>query len=245
MYHVMTESLDTSIKHNNIDVLRLANKKEVQSLLKNEGLVNEHVVFSEEVIKFNAKGKQQRRILMITQNAIYNLKPKKLNKSQRRISIKNIGMLTLSECTNEFAVHVPSQYDYHFVSQNKNKIAQILKKLYYKQTMSRLIVVYSELKHLRDIILTKKLAKIEGRNSKQIMKETIACLKDDIMTMNENNEIETPNTEEIEEYEIVYKHDIDDSNSNDVTDVAIYQSLVYGNHQLLLQQNSKIDNAII
>merc|ERR1719410_450656 len=82
---------------NNMDYLNLANRGDIQSLLANEGTKGEKVIFSAAVRKINGKGKRQKRVLMITQCAIYNLKQnKKMNKSQRRICIASIGMLTLS-----------------------------------------------------------------------------------------------------------------------------------------------------
>eukprot|EP01084_Bolivina_argentea_P280516 479736_1 len=166
-------------KEEDMDLLNLANNDAIQLLIKTEGLgAKERVMFSEKVVKINRKGKKQDRHLMMTNAAIYNLKPKKYQKSKRRVSIRDIGMLTLSAISPEFAIHVPSEYDYHFASKNKDKIAEFLKQLYAEETGGKLLVVYSELRHLKDIILTKKLAKFENRNSKHAIQETITSMKD-------------------------------------------------------------------
>eukprot|EP01083_Nonionella_stella_P076356 208005_1 len=258
----MYQHIDANRSFNELkprDSLRLGAKQEIAVLLANEGLDTERVIFSENVIKLNAKGRQQRRILMITQSAIYNLKPKKCRKSQRRIRISDIGMVTMSSISPEFAIHVPSEYDYHFISKNKSQIGELLQQLYYKETQSKLIVIHSDLKHLKDIVLTKKLAKFESTNSKHAMQQSIADLK----RLEENPPpIQTNTTvEEYEGCEIVYSPIVDNGDNEDhieeendenacpnhnndaddnAKDIALYQSLVYGNHQLLLRQESKL-----
>ena len=145
----------------NLDALGLAQDKDIQTLIKEEGVGNEVLILSEKVIKINRKGKKQNRYLMITDKGIYNLKPKKYQDSQRRVSIKLVGMITLSTQGPEFAIHVPSEYDYHFASKNSSIIAETLRDLYSKQMDKPLLVVVSDLKHLKPLILTKKMAKFE------------------------------------------------------------------------------------
>ena len=150
---------EVSIK--SVDKLNLGNDEGILSLLKKEGISGEKVIFSDKLTKINRKGKKQDRVLMITNKALYNLKYNKYAQSQRRIELKNIGMITLSKSGYEFAIHVPSEYDYHFASKNQQIIAQLIVDLYKKDTGAELLVVQSELKHLKDIILTQKLAKYE------------------------------------------------------------------------------------
>eukprot|EP01084_Bolivina_argentea_P278945 476780_1 len=233
-----------SIKGNNgkYDSLDLANSNEIKELIENEGLANEHIIFSNEIKKLNAKGKKQARILLITNFAIYNLKKKKLNKSQRRVCIWDIGMITLSALSPEFAIHVPSEYDYHFISNQKDEITEILQDIYFKETKSKLLVVYSQLKHLKDIILTKKLAKFESRNSKHAMQQTITDMKDVLKGIDNDQideNIENEEDEMMVKYGIIYSPPIDDDDEeNEKQNVAVFQSLVYGNDQLLMQQNN-------
>eukprot|EP01083_Nonionella_stella_P195827 720979_1 len=221
-------------KHDRLD---LANKDQIKQLIEDEGLGNERVIFSNEVTKLNAKGKKQSRILMITSKAIYNMKKKKLNKSQRRVRIRDIGMITLSALSPGFAIHVPSEYDYHFISKQKDEIAEIIQKIYFKETMSKLLIVYSELKHLKDIILTKKLAKFENRNSKHAMQETITSMQNVLQEIDDNQIDDNEEDEMYQKHGIVYSPVVDDE-ENENGNIAVYQSLVYGNDQLLMQQNN-------
>eukprot|EP01083_Nonionella_stella_P096606 271637_1 len=247
-----------------MDTLNLANEEDIKLLFETEGYANEKVLLSEMITKVNAKGRNQKRILMITQKAIYNLKPKKLTKSQRRITIGNIGMITLSSMTPEFVIHVPSEYDYHLISKNKIQICEQLQSLFFKTTMTELMVVYSELQHLKSIVLTKKLAKYEDTQSKHHMKESMGNVlkgvdpnelddQDDEQNQIDANQL-NPNQNETEE-------DGGDDNLGGVNnnknipidryaslasqsalnnaphdDIAVYQSVVYGNDQLLLRQ---------
>ena len=150
-------------KQENMDYLKLSENESIKKLIENEGVGDkEKIIYSEKITKINRKGKKQDRYLMITNKAIYNLKPKKYNKSKRRVTIRDVSMITLSALSPEFAVHVTSEYDYHLCSKSKDKITEVLTDLYKKETMgNKLLVVYSELKHLKDIIVTKKLAKFE------------------------------------------------------------------------------------
>lgn len=143
------------------DKLNLKDNEDIKAMLAAEGDKNETVVYSEKLVKINRKGKKQDRVLLLTDKAVYNLKPNKYKESLRRVDLKHIGMLTLSQTSPEFAIHVPTEYDYHLASKNKDVIADLLKELFFNDTKSNLLIIESELKHLKDIILTKKLAKFE------------------------------------------------------------------------------------
>ena len=144
-----------------MDFLNLSKNDQVMNLIKNEGGSEETILYTERLTKINRKGKSQDREFMITEAAIYNMRPGKYKKSKRRVEIQDVGMVTLSKVSIEFAIHVPSQYDYHLCSKNKEKIVEVLQGLYEKKTNKKLLIVKSEQEHLKDIILTKKLAKYE------------------------------------------------------------------------------------
>lgn len=81
----------------NTDHLKFGTNAAIKTLIETEGFgQKENIIHSEKIIKINRKGKKQDRHLMITNKAIYNLKPKKYAKSKRRVSIRDVGMLTLS-----------------------------------------------------------------------------------------------------------------------------------------------------
>eukprot|EP00483_Globobulimina_turgida_P005323 UN05333 len=65
------------------------------------------------ILKINKRNKKQQRIFVLTDKAIYNIKPK--NKViKRRINLLDIAFITLSTTSAEFALNIPSEYDYHY-----------------------------------------------------------------------------------------------------------------------------------
>jgi len=96
----------------------------------------ETVEYSDKVTKINRKGKEQTRILLITSKAVYNCLPNKVTKCKRKILIKDIASMTISTVSDEFVLHVPSDYDYRYKSSDKENVGKVLKKAFgqiYKQ----------------------------------------------------------------------------------------------------------------
>ena len=76
------------------------------------------LVYAALVKKINQFEWSQERMIAITNNAIINIHKKKI---KRVIRIDDIGGISKtvppSRCTTEFTVHVPSSYDYRFISE--------------------------------------------------------------------------------------------------------------------------------
>lgn len=76
------------------------------------------LVYASMVKKINMFEWSQERMIAITNNAIINIHKKKI---KRVIRIDDIGGISKtvppSRCTTEFTVHVPSSYDYRFLSE--------------------------------------------------------------------------------------------------------------------------------
>eukprot|EP01084_Bolivina_argentea_P167553 290769_1 len=92
----------------------------------------EYIILSARVIKINKKGKQQIRILLLTNKALYNLKENRTYSCQRRINFHIIESISISSISNEFTIHVPTEYDYRYKALNvseKNRITFLLSKL--------------------------------------------------------------------------------------------------------------------
>jgi len=98
----------------------------------------ERVVGSWPLTKINHRGKKQDRVLLLTDKAFYNLKPKKLSKCQRRIDLQYVDSISIApdgdwltnasddSAADQFIVHVPREYDYLFESTWKNHIASVI-----------------------------------------------------------------------------------------------------------------------
>ena len=101
-----------------------------------EQLSDEKIIFSDSITKINKKLVEQKRVLIITDQALYNFKE---NKLKRRIPVKSIKAITASKTSDEFVIHgEASEYDYHYKYKNKRKIIQILAADYYFATFHKL-----------------------------------------------------------------------------------------------------------
>jgi hypothetical protein len=116
---------DSKSEHDN---LRMASNPVVTKMLEKNGGAGETVLFSVKITKVNKRDKQQTRALLITDAAVYNLDPTNHSKCKRRIEIKDVGSITCSNTSEEFVIHIPDEYDYRFVSAQKDDIIKCLKK---------------------------------------------------------------------------------------------------------------------
>jgi len=117
---------------NPFDKLKMKNSPDCNKMLAEKGQnipEKEIVLYSNHVIKINRKGKAQTRILLITNKAIYNLIPRNI-KCKRRIRIEDLASITLSTVSEEFVLHVPSDYDYRFKSNDKENVAKVIKEAF-------------------------------------------------------------------------------------------------------------------
>jgi serum/glucocorticoid-regulated kinase 2 len=155
------------------DHLCLAGNHSVQKMLNKHGKntpLPEIVKFSDFVVKINKKGKEQTRVMLITNKAMYNLMPNNYGKCKRRISIEEVGSITASGISDEFVLHVPSEYDYRFKSAKKEAICKTMQELFKKYMQKhdkgkkkKLKVVYIQQSDLKDRALTKAMARLQTR----------------------------------------------------------------------------------
>jgi len=118
------------------DLLGLSKNANCQKMLSKMGdnfPEHEQVMFSGKLVKINKRGKEQDRVLLITDKALYNLKPKDYGKCQRRIDLERIVSVTYSSASDEFVFHIPEEYDYRYKSDNQKRIIEILSDVYSKK----------------------------------------------------------------------------------------------------------------
>lgn len=166
------------------DHLCLAGNSAVQKMLQKEGQnspLPETVVFSDFVIKINRKEKEQTRVILLTNKAVYNLLPSAYGKCKRRIPIESIASVTASSISDEFVLHVPEEYDYRFKSSKKDKVCELIvklfKKLWEKEEKAaqaaagpqgkikkkRIHCAYVNEQDLKEHALTKQMARLQTR----------------------------------------------------------------------------------
>ncbi len=115
-----------------LDKLALGTNPKVLKVLQARGNnlpQPERVVFSHIVTKINRKGKSQMRVMVITDKAIYNLLRDNYT-CKRRIPIQAVGLVTRSTSSDEFVLHVPSEYDYRYKSKIKSIITELVLRLH-------------------------------------------------------------------------------------------------------------------
>ena len=78
--------------------------------------------------KINRRNKQQPRVLVITNKAIYNLNDS--YQLKRRIALVNVHTISVSSASNGMVLHVPQEYDYLYRFENKEMIDVILRICY-------------------------------------------------------------------------------------------------------------------
>ncbi|ETO30837.1 Protein kinase domain containing protein [Reticulomyxa filosa] len=129
------------------DQLLLAKNPQCMKMLEKTGHnfpLPEKVLFSDNVIKVNKRDKEQERVLLVTDKAVYNLKPKDYQKCQRRIAIDKIVSISEAKDSDEFTVHVPEEYDYLFKTLCSYNIKKKKKKCAQQKSKHRIIEIISQ-----------------------------------------------------------------------------------------------------
>lgn len=102
--------------------------KDSLDIAKTPQLVNNEKVFlSCNITKYNDYGFRQERILVLTNEAIYNINKKKIKK---RIPYKELEAISMSTMSSEFVLHIKNSNDYRFLSfKQKNEIVEEILKI--------------------------------------------------------------------------------------------------------------------
>jgi myosin I len=124
------------------DYLNASDNIKVRSILSKHG--DQRVVFMDEVDKINRKYKTQSRVLMLTDQAVYNLGHGNFS-LKRRIPIADITAVSLSPKADSFIVlHVPSSYDYVYVCERKTEFLTALVDLHRDCTGHELKLTFTD-----------------------------------------------------------------------------------------------------
>lgn len=96
----------------------------LMKILQKQG--DNQVLFADKVLKFTGSGKMKRRILLITDFAIYVVDPE-TDSLKRRIALAAVDKMCLSELSdNFFAIIIPTEYDLLMASTRKTEIVTVL-----------------------------------------------------------------------------------------------------------------------
>ena len=143
---------------NYTEIIKIVNKN------INNKLSGEKIIFSDSITKINKKLVEQKRDLIITDQALYNFKE---NTLKRRIPIKSIKALTVSKTSDEFVIHgEAAEYDYHYKYKKRRKIIQILAAVYYFATFHKLNFALVKEEKLGDYVTIEYEKKRDKNKSK-------------------------------------------------------------------------------
>eukprot|EP01083_Nonionella_stella_P284344 967952_1 len=143
---------------NSDDMLQMETNVSVQKMLSKLGdnfPEQERVVLSMKVIKINRRKKEQNRVLLLTEKALYNLKPNDLRKCQRRVDITKIVSITTSTVSNEMVLHIPEEYDYRYKSNHKDRIIHVLSTIFHRNEGKKMGIAQSHQSSLQSAVYTK------------------------------------------------------------------------------------------
>jgi len=130
--------------------------------------IHEVIIYSDFVTKLNRVGKRQKRVLVITNKAIYNFLPRKYTKWKRRILLKDINAVTTTG-VGEFVLHVPTEYDYRYHSVGREKLLTCLLQVYLSAMHKQLRRNYSRMYDLRHVVMTKNMNKRDKDKIAQLL----------------------------------------------------------------------------
>ncbi|KAI5657759.1 hypothetical protein M9H77_26552 [Catharanthus roseus] len=112
---------DTSLSK---DYINVPSRPYILKILNKQG--DKTVLFADKVLKFTGSGKLKRRILLITDFALYIIDPD-TDALKRRIALAAVEKLCLSELGDNFlAIIIPTEYDVLLASTRKTEIVDAL-----------------------------------------------------------------------------------------------------------------------
>lgn len=105
----------------------------------------------------------QERTFVITSKAIYNIHKKSIKRSIDITQVGGISKTVPPSKASEFAVHVPSSYDYRFISTKRDEIIKTLQMLYLATKSENCPIYCITAKDLKDFTTTENDMK-KGRS---------------------------------------------------------------------------------
>ena len=142
-----------------IDSLKFTQDDDIKKLIEGE-----KIYYADLITKINHYGMNQGRSIMLTNKALYNMKKKTL---KRKILYNEILGITYSKITYEFIIHGNNQeYDYAYISQDRNIIICIIANFYESITGKSLKICEVQEKTLSNYITSKKDKKADSSKTK-------------------------------------------------------------------------------
>ena len=144
-----------------VDNLNFVNDKEIKAMVGHET-----IYYSDKIIKVRQGifSLNQERTILITDQAMCNLKGKEKKRSFR---IEHLSGITISRLSDQFIIHGKNdEYDYLYSSPNRLKIIEILEAIYESVTQTELLFSIQNEKDLSKFVVGKK----ERKNNSELYK---------------------------------------------------------------------------
>ena len=116
----------------------------------------EQPLFSDALTKLNRRGKAQQRVLLVSDRALYNFEVGQYKKCKRRIELRRVEGVTVSDDGDDFVVHVKDEYDYHYRTSRRADVLHILARQYKALVGRQLPIAVTHAQHLPSFTLTKQ-----------------------------------------------------------------------------------------
>lgn len=145
-----------------------------KDIVKAGGSVLEEIIFSDMAVKINRKDKPQERVIVVTSSALYNMN--KGRKIKRRIELQKIEGITVSSTTDEFVIHVPSEYDYRLNAARKSDCIESIVSARALLTSPRIPVSIVSIPHLKDVTITRIDSPLKRAQSTTLSPAALASL---------------------------------------------------------------------
>ncbi|KAI8564957.1 hypothetical protein RHMOL_Rhmol03G0223400 [Rhododendron molle] len=154
------------------DYIDVPSRPHLTKILDKQG--DKKVLFADRVLKFTGSGKMKRRILLITDFAIYIVDPDTAA-LKRRIALAALEKLCLSELSdNFFALIIPTEYDILMASTRKTEIVTVLVEALKSTSEYELEVVLSnsfEYHAAADLVKEVQFDEVEGGVKTRILRK--------------------------------------------------------------------------
>lgn len=153
------EQIINSLRPANGDYLHVSSHNDfVQYMGKHDKLskeadYDEVVQFSDEVLKINKRGREQKRALVITNYNIYNFSLNKYKTPKRVIPIRRLHAVLLARTSDEVLLQIRGDYDYLFRIVRKSEALQKLSQEFSSLTKTELNVSFAD--DLKSLVVTK------------------------------------------------------------------------------------------
>jgi len=131
------------LRHSSLVAHTLATQAQIARAKGMQAALEEDILFSDHVVKYNRRSKPQARVLLLSQTALYIFADAKSLELRRRVPLRHIDRVSLSRmCTDLFIVHNSSEQDLLLTCPKRAELMYHLQQAYAGLSASRTPLPY-------------------------------------------------------------------------------------------------------